>query len=217
MPRLAAALFALLLLLPGVRADARCAPAVGYSLVRVGSGAVAPGGTVLVALEPTRARASAVTLPLATVSLRSGSSTTTATARRLAANLYAFDLPSRAGHYAITPGGLAVDVEASAPAVTTPSSTPAPARPPMGEVRIGSRTTAPTLVLSAASPSDAVGALLTWDDGSWFIAAGGSMIGPGRCTPDLDGFDPIDAGDAVTVRFVGAGGGLSPAATFTAP
>lgn len=213
------ALFALLVLALSItsHASARCRPAVGYGLVRVGSGPIAPGSTLVVRLEPVYAEAQAADLPLARVTARDARRRVTVLpTRSLAANLWAIEVPRRAGRYSIWPGGFAVEVDASATATAAPTAAPALAAAPIGRTRIGTGTFAPTIELGAAVPAEAVGVLLSWDEGSWFVPAGETMIGPGRCTPDVPGYDPIDPGDVVTARFVGASGDLSPEASFTA-
>lgn len=197
-------------------AAARCRPAVGYGLVRVGTGPVAPGGTVLVTLRRVYEERQAVALPLGRVSIRGEGRITVAVPRPLAANLFAITLPSREDRYLIWPGHVSVEVDASAPVATTPTAAPSLAASPIGRTRIGTMAFAPTLELGAAAPADAVGVVLGWDEGTWFVPTGEAMIGPGRCTPDVPGYDPIDAGDQVTARFVGLGGDLSPEVGFTA-
>lgn len=202
---------------------ARCRPARGYTLERVGSGALRPGGTVIMALRPVYDAGAAVTLPVSRVEIRGRSATTHAAVRGLAANLFAFELPDTEGHFAIGPAGstsalFEVDGDAGATVPVVVSSAPALGSPPIGELRIGSTSRAPSLVLTGTPPAESVGTIVRWSSGSWFVAHGGrGMIGPGRCVPDVAGYAAIAAGEAMTVRFINAAGSPSPETSFTAP
>jgi len=209
-------------LVPSMSA-ARCRPALGYTLERVGSGAVRPRGTVILQLRPVFDASQAVTLPLTRLDIRGRSATTHAAVRALAANLFAFELPDAEGHFTIAPVGATsglfeIDTSAAAVVPVVVSDAPVLASPPMGELTIGTRSTAPSLALATTAPGESVGTIVRWSGGSWFVANGGrAMIGPGRCVPDVAGYGPLTSGEAMTARFVNAAGSPSPETAFTAP
>jgi hypothetical protein len=200
-------------------AEARCALADGFGLERVGSGPLGPGGTLLVRLVPVFDASSAVPLPLTAVTLRGpdGSARASTTPQPLAANLYAIELPRAPGRLELVPGGLAVEVAAGGAAPAVPRAAPSLGAPPMTWQRAGRRSDVRALALAAPPPADAVGVVLRWGGGSWFLASGESRLGPPRCTPEVPGYAPVSVGERVSARFVGAGGGLSPESTFAAP
>lgn len=197
-------------------ASARCRPADGYTFARVGTGPVAPGGTVLLELTPVFSRGGALTLPETHVSLRGRGRPQRIALRTLAANLFAFDAPAAAGHYTISPASIELDVAAtSAPAAVT--SAPVLASPALGEMRIGTGTTAATLEVTGA-PTAAIGEIVRWGSSSWFVSRDMRRIGPGRCVPAVPGYDaPPASGDAMTARHLDAAGGLGPETAFRAP
>jgi hypothetical protein len=202
--------------------SARCAPARGYVLERVGSGAVRPHGTVIMQLRPVRTGPT-VTLPLTRIDVRGRTDTTHAAVRALAANLFAFELPDTVGHFTIAAVGstsalFEVDTDAAAVVPVVVSAAPVLASPPLGERTVGSRSRMPTLALATAAPAESVGTIVRWSSGSWFVPNGAdSMIGPGRCVPDIAGYAAITSGEAMTARFVNAAGSPSPEVAFTAP
>lgn len=198
---------------------ARCRPAVGFTLARVAGteGAVAPGGTVLLTLTRVYDADQAVTLPLTSVSLRRGRRAAEAVAvRQLAPNLFAFEMPSAVGRYTISPASLAIEVAASAATPPAVTSAPVLASPPLGTVRIGTGTEATTLELGGAAPSGALGVVLVWEGGAWFVANGERLAGPGRCVPEVPGYEAIATGDRVSARLLDGGGRLGPEVSFTA-
>ncbi len=203
--------------------EARCRPARGYTLERVGSGALRPGGTVLMQLRPVYDASAAITLPLTRIDVRTRSGASHVAVQALAANLFSFVLPDGEGHFGVATVGstselFALDTDAGATVPVVVSSAPTLASPPIGELRIGTGSTAPSLALSGAPPAESVGTIVRWSTGSWFVAHGGrNMIGPGRCVPDVAGYGRITSGEAMTARFVNAAGSPSPETSFTAP
>lgn len=198
---------------------ARCRPALGFALARVAGteGAVAPGGTVLLTLTRVYDADQAVTLPVTSVSMRRGSRAPERVAlRALSANLFAFEMPTTEGRYTISPGSLPIEVAVGAAAPATVTSAPALASPPLGTAHIGTGSTATALDLAATAPLGSLGVVLRWADGTWFVPNGERLIGPGRCTPGVAGYDVIETGDRVSARFVDGGGRLGTEVSFTA-
>lgn len=195
-----------------------CQPVAGYTLARVEGteGPVGPGGTVLLELRRVFDADQAVALPLTSISVRRGRRSRERIAvRQLAPNLFAFEMPRAEGTYTISLASLEVDVDASAASPPAVTSAPVLASPPLRTARVV-RTAATTLDLAGATTPGALGVVLAWEGGAWFVPNGDRFIGPGRCSPDVAGYEAIATGDLVTARLVDGGGRFGAEVSFTA-
>lgn len=206
--------------------EARCATAAGERLrLLLPSGHVAPGGVILFVREPVYAARSAMTLPVAQLTLRQAACQRHCThrvpLRALALDLYALDVaPTLADATYTVVETRSSFVIAAAAVAPVPTSAPVLAAAPMGTIRVGSATTQAAIELAAAIPAGAVGMLTHWRSTTWFTLVtpgqvGSAAIGPRRCTPDIAGREPIAVGDRIDVSFVGESGRASPVTTFT--
>lgn len=220
---LLAVLLVPVLLAPGA-SSARCRPSPGDQLVVITPRA--SHGVVLLQRRPAYSDAGVLTgdTPTTLTLRRTGCTrgcVSNVALRAIAPNLYALTVPgsSPAGTYEITTAAATGRFESG------PSSSPAspigaaPATTGIEGQMVGTGFFAPSIVLSAPAPADAVGVLARWQGSSLFMPAQGDrarfLLFAGRCRGPLPGFTPPHPGTDVELVFVDAEGRLSPSAHVT--
>ncbi len=144
--------------------------------------------------------------------------TSQARLRELAPNLYAMTIPRVTGAYAITTAGARGTFENAASFTAAPTAIPvAPAVPSIDRQMVGTGSFAPTIVLGAPAPAEAVGVMARWQGASgpvsFFMPASTDrarfLLFPGRCRGPLPGYTPPTPGTNLDVTFVDAQGNES--------
>ncbi len=137
--------------------------------------------------------------------------------RELAPNLYAMTIPAVTGAYEITTAGARGTFEHAHGFTAATPITTAPTGPSIDRQMVGTGFFAPTIVLGAAAPPDAVGLVARWQDASgsssFFMPVGTDrtrfLLFPGRCRGPLPGYTPPTPGTDLDLAFVDAEGNLS--------
>jgi len=212
------------LLAPGA-SFARCRPSPGDQLTVLTP--LASGGVVLLQRRPAYTEGTVLTgdTPTTVALRRTGCSRncrSQVALRAIAPNLYALELPpaAAAGTYEITTPAATGRFErpASAPSSRATIGTP-PTTPSIDRQMIGTGYFAPTVVLGAAAPTEALGVLASWQGSSYFMPAGPDrtrfLLSPGRCRGPLPGYTQALPGTEIELAFVDAQGRLSPASRVT--
>ncbi|MBN8613410.1 MAG: hypothetical protein J0L92_22645 [Deltaproteobacteria bacterium] len=199
---------------------ARCRPSPGDQLVVLN--ARAEHGIVLLQRRSAFSERDVITGPTpATLALRQTTGctrrcTSQARLRELAPNLYAMTIPAVTGAYEITTAGARGTFENAHGFTAATPITTAPTGASIDRQMVGTGFFAPTIVLGAAAPPDAVGLVARWQDASgsssFFMPVGTDrtrfLLFPGRCRGPLPGYTPPTPGTDLDLAFVDAEGNL---------